>query len=187
MLDGMGDPAPPMKGHSPNFSVHVYCGQTAGWIKMPLGTEVGLGPDYIVLDGNPALNSPLKGSTAPSNFRLMSIVAQRSPISATAEHLLLNVMPSADEHWDESKFNIFTTTTTVPKHRCLFRNLLPSSQTKTLTVVQTNLLMYVNLMSCRFMHCSGLSTSAAICRLQYSVDCEPANELCIIKRVFHCA
>jgi len=23
----------------------VYCGQTAEWIKMPLGTEVGLGPD----------------------------------------------------------------------------------------------------------------------------------------------
>ena len=32
------------KGHnSPQFSTHVYCGQTAGWIKMPLGTEVGLG------------------------------------------------------------------------------------------------------------------------------------------------
>jgi len=33
---------------------HVYCGQTAKWIKMPLGTEVGLGPGDIVLDGNPA-------------------------------------------------------------------------------------------------------------------------------------
>jgi len=44
-----GDPAPP-----PQFSAHVYCGQTAGWIKMPLGTEVGLGPGDIVLDGDPA-------------------------------------------------------------------------------------------------------------------------------------
>jgi len=26
----------------PQFSTHVYCGQTAGWIKMPLGKEVGL-------------------------------------------------------------------------------------------------------------------------------------------------
>jgi len=26
----------------------------AGWIKMPLGTEVGLGPGHIVLDGHPA-------------------------------------------------------------------------------------------------------------------------------------
>jgi len=32
----------------------VYCGQTVGWINMPLGTEVGLGPDDIVLDMNPA-------------------------------------------------------------------------------------------------------------------------------------
>jgi len=41
-----GDPAPlPIKGvTAPQFSAHVYCGQTAGWIKMPLGTKVGLGP-----------------------------------------------------------------------------------------------------------------------------------------------
>ena len=32
----------------------VYCGQTAGWIKMKLGMEVGLGPGHIVLDGYPA-------------------------------------------------------------------------------------------------------------------------------------
>jgi len=45
------DPAPPQKrGHSAKFSAHVYCGQTAGWIKMPHGTEVGLGPGDIVLD-----------------------------------------------------------------------------------------------------------------------------------------
>jgi len=28
----------------------AYCGQTAGWIKMPLGTEVRLGGGHIVLD-----------------------------------------------------------------------------------------------------------------------------------------
>jgi len=28
--------------------------QTVGWIKMPLGTEAGLGPGDIVLDGDPA-------------------------------------------------------------------------------------------------------------------------------------
>jgi len=38
-----GDPAPPRKGaQQPQFSAHVYCGQTAGWIRIPLGTEVGL-------------------------------------------------------------------------------------------------------------------------------------------------
>jgi len=41
-----GDPpATPKRGrHSPQFSAHVYCGQTARWIRMPLGREVGLGP-----------------------------------------------------------------------------------------------------------------------------------------------
>ena len=32
----------------------VYCGQTVGRIKMELGMRAGLGPDHIVLDGNPA-------------------------------------------------------------------------------------------------------------------------------------
>jgi len=56
----------------------------AGWINMPLGTEVGFGPGHIVLHGDPVL--PRKRGTAP-NFRPMSIVAKWSPISATAEHL----------------------------------------------------------------------------------------------------
>jgi len=56
----------------------VYCGQTVQWIQMKLGTEVGLGSGDIVLDGDPR-QSPTS--------RPMSIVAKRSPISATAEHL----------------------------------------------------------------------------------------------------
>jgi len=36
-----GDPALP-KGH-PQFSAHVFCSQTAGWIQMSLGKKVGLG------------------------------------------------------------------------------------------------------------------------------------------------
>jgi len=47
------------RGQSPQFSAHVYCGQTAGWIKMPLGMEVGIGPGHVVLDGDPA--PPRKG------------------------------------------------------------------------------------------------------------------------------
>jgi len=46
---------------------------------------IRLRPGYIVLDGDPA---PQKRGTAP-NFRPMSIVAKRSPISATAELLFL--------------------------------------------------------------------------------------------------
>ena len=57
------DPAPPPpKGHSPQFSAHICCGQMAGWIKMALGMEVGLGPGYIVLDGDPA-PLPKKGQS----------------------------------------------------------------------------------------------------------------------------
>ena len=57
---------------------------------MPLGTQVGLGPGDIVLDGEPAPHG--KGTVAPPPLigpgllRPMSIVAKakRSPISATA-------------------------------------------------------------------------------------------------------
>jgi len=57
---------------------------------MLLGTEVGIGPSHIVLDGDPALPllHPKDGTAAPS-FRSMSVVAKRSAISATAEHLFL--------------------------------------------------------------------------------------------------
>ena len=37
------------------FSAHVYCGQTAGWITTPLRTDVGIGLGDIVLDGDPVL------------------------------------------------------------------------------------------------------------------------------------
>jgi len=39
-----GDPAPSTKWVVPPISAQVYCGHTAAWIKMPLGTEVGLDP-----------------------------------------------------------------------------------------------------------------------------------------------
>jgi len=31
----------------------MYYGQRVGWIKIPLGMEVGLGPGHIVLNGDP--------------------------------------------------------------------------------------------------------------------------------------
>jgi len=36
------------KGRTPQFSAHICYGQMAGWIKMPLGMEVGLGPGFCV-------------------------------------------------------------------------------------------------------------------------------------------
>ena len=56
-----GDPA-----LNPNqFSAHICCGDTAAWIKMPLGvTEVGLGLCDIVFDVHPA--TPRKRGTPTS-------------------------------------------------------------------------------------------------------------------------
>jgi len=58
----------PKKGVEPppQFLAHVCCGQTARWIKVALGMEMGLGPGHIVLDGDTA-PLPLKG-TEPPNF-----------------------------------------------------------------------------------------------------------------------
>jgi len=44
----------------------VYCSQTVGWIKMPLGMEVSLGPGDIVLDGDEAPPPTEKGTAAGS-------------------------------------------------------------------------------------------------------------------------
>jgi len=60
----------PKRGTAPPFSAHVHCDQMAGWIKMPLGMEVGVGPGDIVLDGDP-VPLPKKGAQQPPNFRPM--------------------------------------------------------------------------------------------------------------------
>jgi len=52
----------------------MYCGQTVGWIRMQLGTEVGLGPGHIVLDGDPA--PPQRDTARLPNFRPISVVAK---------------------------------------------------------------------------------------------------------------
>jgi len=74
VLDGDSAPLPTKRGQSPppQFSVHVYCGQTAEWVKIPLGTEVGLGPGDKM---ETQLPSPQKGDRTP-NFRPMSTVAK---------------------------------------------------------------------------------------------------------------
>jgi len=62
----------------------VYCGQMVGRIKMKLGTEVGLSPSILCEMG---IQLSLKRGTASPTFRSMSVVAKRSPILTTAEHL----------------------------------------------------------------------------------------------------
>ena len=62
-----GDPVTPsQKGGTPKFSVHVYCDQTAGLMKLILGMVVGLSAGEFVLDGDHP--SPPKGAEPPPQF-----------------------------------------------------------------------------------------------------------------------
>jgi len=85
-----GDPATSRKKghtHHTQFLAHVYCGQMAGWINTPLGTELDLGIGHIVLDVVPAVRE--RDTAAPPSFR-PCLLWPRSPISATAELLFSN-------------------------------------------------------------------------------------------------
>jgi len=67
-----GSSSPPQIGGgapSPIFG-HVHCGQTAGRIKVALGTELGLAAGHIVLDGKIGDPAPLpkKGAEPPPQF-----------------------------------------------------------------------------------------------------------------------
>ena len=75
VLDADHSPPSP-KGHSPQFSAHICCGQMAAWIKMSIGMELGLGQGDFVLDGDPA-PPPQKVGGAPPHFRPMFIAAKR--------------------------------------------------------------------------------------------------------------
>jgi len=62
LLDGAPAPLPQKAGiAAPHFLAHIYCGQTAGCIKMPLTTKIGLGTGNTVR-WNPA---PPKGAQHP--------------------------------------------------------------------------------------------------------------------------
>ena len=69
----------PQRGIAPNFRPIVCCGQTVGWIKMPLGRPGGRSrpPGDTLLDGDPA-PPPQKGAQQPPTFRPTSIVAMQT-------------------------------------------------------------------------------------------------------------
>ena len=57
----------------PNFSAHVYYGQTAGWIRMPLGTQVSISPGDILLDGDLAPSYGKEHSSPLPTFRPIAL------------------------------------------------------------------------------------------------------------------
>ena len=84
------------------FLAHVYSGQTAGWMKTPLGKEVDRGPGHIVF--RRGSSSRERGTTAPLFSSHVYCGHCRSPISATAEFLykwsLKNGRPNGDVRYD---------------------------------------------------------------------------------------
>jgi len=75
---GPSYPAPQKKRHTHHHPIvaHVYCGQTAGWMRTPLSTDLGSG--RTVVDGVPV---PAKGAQQPPSFRPMYIVATVAHLS----------------------------------------------------------------------------------------------------------
>ena len=69
----MGTPLPLPKGGE-EFSTHV-CGQMAEWIKMTLGTDVGLRPGDFVLDADSA-PLPEKGGNPSPQFSALVYCGQ---------------------------------------------------------------------------------------------------------------
>jgi len=86
-----GDPAlpPPKGGGAPQFSAHICCSQTAGWLTMPLGIEVGLSPCNFVFDGDPALPSLKMWAEPPSQFSAHFFCSQTAAIPLHASRCLL--------------------------------------------------------------------------------------------------
>jgi len=60
----------------------VYCGQTVGWIRMPLGMEVGLSQGHIVLDGDRVPQE--KGTQPPSRIFVPSLLWPNSSMDQDA-------------------------------------------------------------------------------------------------------
>jgi len=70
----------------------VYCGQTVIWMKMKPDTHVGLGPDHVMLDGDPA--PLLQRGIVPPNFRPLSVGAKR--LDGWRSHLVYVCMDVQD-------------------------------------------------------------------------------------------
>ena len=90
----MGTQPPTQKGRSATqFSAHVYCGQTAAWIKVQLGigTEVGLGLRDTVFAMDPATPRK-KGTPTPSQFLAHVYCGQmagrmKPPLGTEVDHI----------------------------------------------------------------------------------------------------
>jgi len=110
-----GHSSPPQKGgRAHQFSAHVYCGQTAAWIKMPLGTEVGLGLRDIVFNVDPATQlPPEKGHIQTPTQFLTHVYGQmarwiKTPLGTEVDldpcHIVLDGVPALAKGAQQPRF-----------------------------------------------------------------------------------
>ena len=85
----------------PKILAHICCGHMAGWIKMPLAMEVGLGVRDIVFDVDPA--TPIKRAHHPTKFLAHVYCGQmagwmKTPLGTEVDlgpgHIVLDQVPA---------------------------------------------------------------------------------------------
>jgi len=111
-----GNPAPPRKGAQQSrhfrglWTAHVYCGQTAGWIRIPLDMEVGLDPGDIVSNGT-QLYPQGKGHSSPQLVAPMCphMRAHWRHLANTIELVLPSAHPSPQLKWQIDWFSRYCT------------------------------------------------------------------------------
>ena len=114
-------PLPSAKGAQPRSfrPMSVVGGQTAGWSKMPLGVEVGLGPGNFALDEDPV---PPEKSTAPTQFLAHVYCGQtagwmKTPLGAEVDlgpgHIVLGGDPAAPTKVAQQSFRPMSILATV--------------------------------------------------------------------------
>jgi len=87
VLDGTRSPLP-KRGAAPKFSAHVYCDQTAGWMKLVLGMVVRLSRGEFVIDGGPS-PPPQKGQSPLPNFKQIGALPVIANFVALEQQIIL--------------------------------------------------------------------------------------------------
>jgi len=78
-----------------HFSAHIYCGQTAGWTEMPLGTKVGLGPHCVTWGPSDLPPPSRRKGTEPPIFGLCLLWPNGRPSQRLLSSCLANALSTS--------------------------------------------------------------------------------------------